>query len=132
MINKLSVGLGIGYSLDKNPNGKTGSDDKQLFNKNGLFYFQPMASHYIPLGKKFYYVPRFYIGFGFGKNKSELTSKEVLENDTSQFTQEISMLNFEFQPTNHIMFNAGDLRYKTNTIKQTATTNNPTGNSSSD
>lgn len=67
VINKLSVGLGIGYSLEKDPNGRTGSDDEQLFDKKGLFYFQPMASYYIPLGKKFYYVPRFYIGFGFGK-----------------------------------------------------------------
>lgn len=53
----------------KDPNGRTGSDDEQLFDKKGLFYFQPMASYYIPLGKKFYYVPRFYIGFGFGKNQ---------------------------------------------------------------
>ena len=44
VINKLSVGLGIGYSLEKDPNGRTGSDDEQLFDKKGLFYFQPMAS----------------------------------------------------------------------------------------
>lgn len=120
VIDKLSVGLGIGYSLDKDPNGRTGSDDEQLFNKNGLFYFQPMASYYIPLGKKFYYVPRFYVGFGFGKNKSELSSKEVSESDASQFRVGISMLNFEFRPTGRIgiMFNAGDLGYKTTTVKQ--------------
>ena len=120
VINKLSVGLGIGYSLEKDPNGRTGSDDEQLFDKKGLFYFQPMASYYIPLGKKFYYVPRFYIGFGFGKNKSELTSKEVSEEDASRFRVGISALNFEFRPTDHIgiMFNAGDLGYQTTVIKQ--------------
>lgn len=120
VINKLSVGLGIGYSLEKDPNGRTGSDDEQLFDKKGLFYFQPMASYYIPLGKKFYYVPRFYIGFGFGKNKSELTSKEVSEEDASQFRVGISALNFEFRPADHIgiMFNAGDLGYQTTVIKQ--------------
>ena len=33
VINKLSVGLGIGYSLEKDPNGRTGSDDEQRFDK---------------------------------------------------------------------------------------------------
>lgn len=104
----------------KDPNGRTGSDDEQLFDKKGLFYFQPMASYYIPLGKKFYYVPRFYIGFGFGKNKSELTSKEVSEEDASRFRVGISALNFEFRPADRIgiMFNAGDLGYQTTVIKQ--------------
>ena len=51
VINKLSVGLGIGYSLEKDPNGRTGGDDEQLFDKKGLLYFQPVASYYIPLGR---------------------------------------------------------------------------------
>lgn len=120
VIDKLSVGLGIGYSMYKEPNGQFGTDDEQLFDKTGLFSLQPMVSYYVSLGKKFYYVPRFYIGFGFGKNKSELDSNETSERNASMFRVGLSLLNFEFRPVDRIgiMFNAGSLGYETLTVKE--------------
>lgn len=119
VIDKLSVGAGIGYSFTKDPNDNVSANDNQLFDKNGLFVIKPMVSYYISLGEKFYYVPRFYIGFGFGKSKSEIDDTEVTEQDLSAFQIGLSLLNFEFRPSKHIgiMFNAGDVGYQTATLK---------------
>lgn len=119
VIDRLSVGLGIGYGLDKSPNGRS-ANDEQLFDKNGMFLIRPMVSYYVPLSEKFYYVPRFYVGLGFGKNKSEINSTEITESDTSRFQVGLALLNFEFRPAKHIgiMFNAGELGYQTTTIKE--------------
>lgn len=119
VIDRLSVGLGIGYTLDKSPNGRT-ANDEQLFNKNGMFLLKPMVSYYLPLSEKFYYVPRFYVGLGFGKNKSEINNTEITESDASRFQIGLALLNFEFRPAEHIgiMFNAGELGYQTTTIKE--------------
>lgn len=119
VIDRLSVGLGIGYTLDKTPNGRT-ANDEQLFNKNGMFLLKPMVSYYLPLSEKFYYVPRAYVGLGFGKNRSELSNNEVSETDASRFEAGLSLLSFEFRPAKHIgiMFNTGDLRYQSTTTKE--------------
>lgn len=118
--NKLSVGLGIGYSLNKEPNDNSNaSNEDQLFNKTGLFIVQPMVSYYVSLGDKFYYVPRFYIGFGTGKYKEELGDDRTEDTDVSGLSAGLALINFEFKPTDRIgiMFNAGNLEYKTQTIK---------------
>ena len=79
-----------------------------------------MVSYYISLGEKFYYVPRFYVGAGFGKNKSEINDTDVTEQNTSMFQVGLNLLNFEFRPSDHIgiMFNAGDLGYRTDITKE--------------
>lgn len=117
---KLSVGLGIGYSLNKTPNDNENSDnDDVLFNKTGLFLMQPTARYYISLSEKFYYVPRFYIGFGVGKYKEELGDNQTSDINASTFNVGVSLLNFEFKPCDKIgiMFNAGDLEYQTVRMK---------------
>lgn len=118
---KVAVGLGIGYALQKDPNGNTNTqNDDQLFNKTGLFLIQPMASYYVSLCEKFYYVPRFYIGFGVGKYKVETDANNTSETDISRFNVGLSLLNFEFKPCEKIgvSFNAGDLRYELSRAKQ--------------
>ena len=119
VIDKLSVGGAIGYSFTKDPNNTSANGD-QLFNKSGLFIIRPMASYYISLGEKFYYVPRFYVGVGFGKNKSEISDTEVAETNVTMFQVGLNLLNFEFRPADHIgiMFNAGSLGYRTNIAKE--------------
>lgn len=119
VIDKLSVGGAIGYSFTKDPNGRNNGDE-QLFDKKGLFVIRPMVSYYISLSDKFYYVPRFYIGVGFGKNKSEIDASEVSEQDATMFQVGLNLLNFEFRPTDRIgiMFNAGNLGYRTDIAKQ--------------
>lgn len=117
---KFSVGLGLGYSLNKTPNENTNSnDDDQLFNKLGLFLIQPAARYYVSLSEKFYFVPRFYIGFGVGKLKEEIGDSKTNDTDVSAFNVGISLLSFEFKPSDKIgiSFNAGDLQYQTSTIK---------------
>lgn len=118
VIDRLSVGGAIGYSFTKSPNGRTVADE-QLFDKSGLFVIRPMVSYYIMLGEKFFYVPRFYVGVGFGKNKAETSTTEVSEHNTSMFQVGLNLLNFEFRPSEHIgiMFNAGSLGYQTSTVK---------------
>lgn len=115
---KFSVGLGIGYSLNKTPNGKEYNDD-QLFDKLGLFLIQPVARYYISLGEKFYFVPRFYLGVGVGKYKEELGESKTEDTDVTAFNVGLSLFNFEFKPCNKwgIMFNAGDLKYEVSTVK---------------
>lgn len=119
VIDKLSVGGAIGYSFTKDPDGTT-ADNKQLFDKTGLFIIRPMVSYYISLGEKFYYVPRFYVGVGFGKNKTEISETETTEANATMFQVGLNILNFEFRPTDHIgiMFNAGDLGYRSDISKQ--------------
>ena len=119
VIDKLSVGGAIGYQFTKTPDGMT-ADDKQLFNKSGLFVIRPMVSYYISLSEKFYYVPRFYVGVGFGKNKTEISETETTEANATMFQVGLNILNFEFRPTDHIgiMFNAGDLGYRSDISKQ--------------
>ena len=117
---KFSVGLGLGYSLSKTPNDNAVSnDDDQLFNKIGLFLIQPSAKYYISLGDKFYFVPRFYVGFGVGKYEEELKDNKTNDIDVSAFNVGISLLSFEFKPCDRvgILFNAGDLKYETSTVK---------------
>ena len=118
VIDNLSVGGAIGYGFTKSPNGRT-ANDEQLFDKTGLFVIRPMVSYYIALGDKFYYAPRFYVGAGFGKNKTEVSDTQTTERDASMFEVGLNLLNFEFRPTDHIgiMFNAGDLGYQSSTLK---------------
>lgn len=120
VIDKLSVGGAVGYSFTKDPNRNNATNGDQLFDKSGLFIIRPMVSYYISLGEKFYYVPRFYVGAGFGKNKSEINDTDVSEQDTSMFQVGLNLLNFEFRPSDHIgiMFNAGDLGYRTDITKE--------------
>lgn len=120
VIDKLSVGGAIGYSFTKDPNRNNSTNGDQLFDKSGLFIIRPMVSYYISLGEKFYYVPRFYVGAGFGKNKSEINDTDVTEQNTSMFQVGLNLLNFEFRPSDHIgiMFNAGDLGYRTDITKE--------------
>lgn len=115
---KFSVGLGMGYSLNKTPNEEGDSED-QLFNKLGLFLVQPVARYYVSLGEKFYFVPRFYFGVGVGKYKQELGDSKTEDTDVAAFNIGLSLLNFEFKPCNKlgIMFNAGDLKYEVSTVK---------------
>lgn len=118
---KLSVGLGIGYALNKEPNGNSNSKnpDDELFNKIGLFLLQPSASYYISLADNFYFVPRFYVEFGIGKYKVELDGSKTEDTDISAFNIGLSLLSFEFKPCEKIgiMFDAGNLEYKTETFK---------------
>lgn len=118
---KFSIGSGIGYSLTKDPNGEyeDNEDEDVLFNKLGLFIFQPVAQYYVSLGDKFYYVPRFYIGFGVGKYKQELGQNQTYDLNASVFNIGLSLLNFEFKPVDKIgiRFSAGDLDYKSTCIK---------------
>lgn len=120
VMDKLSVGGAIGYSFTKEPNNFNSANGDQLFNKSGLFVIRPMASYYISLGEKFYYVPRFYIGVGFGNEKSEINDTEITESDVTMFQVGLNLLNFEFRPTDHIgiMFNAGSLGYRTDILKE--------------
>ncbi len=115
----LSVGLGLGYSLEKEPNGRSDGDD-QLFNKKGLFLFQPKVSYYVSLSDKFYFVPSFYLGAGVGKYKQEVAKNEVEEKDLSSLYVGLSLLSFEFRPTDCIglRFNAGDLSYQAEITKE--------------
>lgn len=114
---KFSVGLGIGYWLTKERNNN--SVDEELFNKTGRFFIQPVAKYYVSLGEKFYYVPTFYIGFAVGKYKEELTDSKTEDMDLASFYTGLSLLSFEFKPTDRIgiTFRTGDLSYQTDTYK---------------
>lgn len=119
VIDNLAVGGAIGYSFAKNPSGTT-ADNKQLFEKLGLLVIRPMASYYIAMSENFYFVPRIYVGVGFGKDKTEITERETTEANATMFQMGLNILNFEFRPTDHIgiMFNAGDLRFQNVISKQ--------------
>lgn len=114
---KFSVGLGIGYWLNKERNNN--SDEDELFNKTGRFFIQPVAKYYVSLGEKFYYVPSFYIGFAVGKYKEEVTERITEELDLFSFYTGLSLLSFEFKPIDRIgiTFKTGDLSYRTDTYK---------------
>ncbi|MDE5612689.1 MAG: hypothetical protein K2I90_11820 [Odoribacter sp.] len=118
---RFSIGAGIGYALTKTPNGSYDMDDDEdvLFNKLGFFVFQPVAQYYVSLNDKFYYVPRFYIGFGVGKYKEEQGRNTSYDLNASVFNIGLSLLNFEFKPADKIgiRFSAGDLDYKSTCIK---------------
>lgn len=113
VIDQLSVGGGIGYALQKTPN------ESNSFDKLGLFVIQPMASYYFSLNEKFYYVPRFAIGFGIGNYKQQMSNDASLDSDAFAFNLGLSLLNFEFRPCENIgiMFSAGELGYQTVTVK---------------
>ena len=58
-------------------------DDEELFDKMGLFMLEPHVGYHLELSSKFYYTPRFYVGFGFGKYKSEEGSGTNSESNVS-------------------------------------------------
>lgn len=107
-----SAGLGIGYSLLKSPNGN-GDDGDELFDKMGLFMLEPHVGYHLELSSKFYYTPRFYVGFGFGKYKSEEGGGTSSESNVSTINIGLSVLSFEFKPCEKIgmLFSAGNLEY---------------------
>ena len=107
-----SAGLGIGYSLQKSPNGKE-DDGDELFDKTGLFMLEPHVGYHLELSSKFYYTPRFYVGFGFGKHKSEEGGGTNSESNVSTINIGLSVLSFEFKPCEKIgmLFSAGSLEY---------------------
>ena len=107
-----SAGIGIGYALQKSPNGYS-EEDSQLFNKTGLFMLEPNVGYHLELGSKFYYAPRFYIGLGFGKYKSEAGGGTNTEYNVSAFNIGLSLLSFEYKPWEKvgILFSAGSLEY---------------------
>lgn len=113
----LSVGLGMGYSLYKTPNGLTGWEGEQLFDKLYYVSVQPVAKYYIALNEQFYFVPRFYFGFLAGKYVDILDREKTEKVDVSGFNIGLSLLNFEFKPCGKVgvVFSAGDLKYESYT-----------------
>lgn len=117
--NKLAVGLGLGYSLEKEPNGQSDQQD-QLFDKNGMFIIQPMVNYYIGISDKFYYVPGIYAGVGFGKVKSEINRNSTEDYNYTAFSLGLSIVRFEYKPVDKIgiSFSCGELNYTAVTQKE--------------
>ena len=70
---KFVAGLGIGYTsmvrkrTESNPSG----DRVELKDKYGQFVVRPMIGYYKGITNRLYFMPYFYLGFGFGNSSNE-------------------------------------------------------------
>lgn len=125
IIDNFEVNFAVGYDLTKSYTGSDAEDNK-LFIRENLFSLRPGISYYFKLSDKFYYVPAFSVGIGFGNKSEDINVNTTEKNGVTNVDLTLSLLSFELQPTKHlgIILRAGDFGYNFSKEKDTDSTGN--------
>lgn len=106
LADNLSVGLGIGYSLDRS---KSEGANTETIYKDGTFLVNPYIKKYFSLGDRAYFYGQAILGLGFGKETNEVKAGTIttsVEENYNTFSLGI-VPGFKFDVTEKIGLEAG-------------------------